>query len=101
MPDMNQATQNDCEHYYWAHIRGGEPLSVRVCQLCRDIDWADLREQVERIRNTAMLEGQHQTAFAIFDDRSRRMSPEDRAALLRELACEGLEPGVPAVPERP
>lgn len=37
----------DCEHFFQTHIRGGEPLSVRICTFCRLPDWADLREQLD------------------------------------------------------
>jgi hypothetical protein len=95
----DRVAQNDCEHYYSTHMRGGEPLSVRICSLCGEVDWADLREQVERIRDAAMLESQHRTALAILGDRPRRLPPEEEAEVRRELAREGLEPGVPAVPD--
>jgi hypothetical protein len=94
----DQVAQNDCEHHYSTHMRGGEPLSVRICTLCGEVDWADLREQVERIRDAAMLIGQHRTVLAFLGDRPLRPPPEEEARVRRELAREGLEPGVPAVP---
>ena len=40
-----EAAVNDCEHYWAHHVRGGSPISVRLCQLCREIDFDDLDEQ--------------------------------------------------------
>jgi hypothetical protein len=35
-----------CEQHAWAtHLRGGEPFTVRICSLCGNIDWDDLRRQ--------------------------------------------------------
>lgn len=34
-----------CEHYWAYHCRDG--LSVRLCQLCHEPDWADFRRQLE------------------------------------------------------
>jgi hypothetical protein len=49
----DQASVNTCDHHYEHQIRGGEPLTVSVCQFCRMPDWADLREQVAGIRDAA------------------------------------------------
>jgi hypothetical protein len=46
--DLSEINAPDCDHHYAAHIRGGEPLSVRICTLCGEIDWDDLRAQVQR-----------------------------------------------------
>jgi hypothetical protein len=54
---MNGPKAADCEHHFEVRIRGGEPLSVRVCTFCRTPDWADLREQLDILYggNTAAL----------------------------------------------
>ena len=45
---LSSGAAADCDHPVWvAHIKGGEPLSVSVCQLCRAINWDQLREDFE------------------------------------------------------
>jgi hypothetical protein len=46
-----------CDHHHAVHMRGGEPVSVRICTLCTAIDWADLRTQVMQVRVDAFHEG--------------------------------------------
>jgi hypothetical protein len=38
-----------CDHAFVSIVRGGEPVSVRVCVLCRQPDWADLRQQIDAL----------------------------------------------------
>lgn len=45
---MSGIEQHDCEHDWESRTRGGEPLAVRICRICRTVDWDDLREQHER-----------------------------------------------------
>lgn len=43
-----QSKAATCDHPVWVtHLRGGEPLSVSICQLCGDINWQQLREDLE------------------------------------------------------
>ena len=44
----------DCEHAWETRLRGGEPLSVRVCRSCGRPDWEDLREQVTALCATKL-----------------------------------------------
>ena len=39
------AAKPDCEHYWAYHLRDG--LSVRLCQLCHEPDWADVRAELK------------------------------------------------------
>lgn len=39
-----------CDHHWIGHLKGGEPLGVRICQFCGDPDWDDLRHQVVELR---------------------------------------------------
>ncbi len=32
-----------CQHFYKSHVRGGEPVSVRICDFCTGVDWNQLR----------------------------------------------------------
>lgn len=41
------AAAPDCDHHWIGHLRGGEPLSVRICSLCGEPDWDDLRRQLD------------------------------------------------------
>jgi len=34
-----------CDHHYETRLRGGDPLTVRICTLCRTPDWDDLADQ--------------------------------------------------------
>lgn len=39
-----------CDHPVWvAHVKVGEPLSVSTCQLCRAINWDELRADFEKL----------------------------------------------------
>lgn len=44
-PAPEKAAADDCEHSYETRILGGQPLHVRLCQLCRTPDWVDLADQ--------------------------------------------------------
>ena len=48
---MAPSTPNafSCDHHYATHIRGGEPLEVRICTLCRTPDWTDLARQTDEL----------------------------------------------------
>lgn len=50
MTDHPLLAVNACDHHYEHQVRVGHPLTVSVCLFCRTPDWADLREQVDRIR---------------------------------------------------
>lgn len=42
---------SDADGCHWAsHMRGGAPLYVKICTLCKRIDWDDLADQVARVR---------------------------------------------------
>ena len=72
----DQASVNTCDHHYEHQIRGGEPLTVSVCQFCRMPDWADLREQVAGIRAAArQAAGQPDTETAPGDCTCGSASP--------------------------
>lgn len=45
--DEQPAAVPDCDHHWIGHLRGGEPLSVRICSFCGDPDWDDLRSQLD------------------------------------------------------
>lgn len=49
MPDLEEqpAALQACYHHWIGHLRGGEPLSVRICSQCGDPDWDDLRRQLD------------------------------------------------------
>lgn len=55
-PLTGQAARSECaEGCAWAsHMRGGQPLYVQICMLCKRINWEDLDEQVARVRATAL-----------------------------------------------
>jgi len=40
---VDAAARPECEHYWAHHCYDG--LSVRLCQLCHEPDWADVRQQ--------------------------------------------------------
>jgi hypothetical protein len=45
-----QSKAATCDHPVWVtHLRGGEPLTINICQLCGDINWQQLREDLEVI----------------------------------------------------
>lgn len=48
-PENSPMAPDDCEHAWVTHVRGGEPLAVRICSLCQAIDWDDLRAQMGAI----------------------------------------------------
>jgi hypothetical protein len=47
------AAKPDCEHYWAYHVYDG--LSVRLCQLCHEPDWADVRGQLEEAEQKGRL----------------------------------------------
>lgn len=96
METEDRAMNTVCDHSFEIRIRGGEPISVRMCTYCHEPDWADLKEQAKRLYDDGYLDGQHRTAEAILRDRPEP-SAEERRRVTEELARYGIEPGVPAV----
>jgi hypothetical protein len=61
--EQSEVQQAVCEHFYVTHIRGGEPVAVRICtQVCGDVDWADLREEIRKEREAAYWTGRGDAA---------------------------------------
>lgn len=70
---MSQPKAPDCPegHAWESRIRGGHPLHVRVCQLCRAIDWDDLSEQLRdmpRVVGAAVVRPGDTLVVAVSDD---------------------------------
>ena len=80
----NPPQANDCEHYFASHIRGGEPLHVRLCQLCHEPDWSDLAEQAAEVRAAALEEAADYLRDAHFRD---GMSVQEIGVALRGTAA--------------
>ncbi|MFF9844642.1 hypothetical protein [Streptomyces sp. NPDC013740] len=114
MTDHAAADVRACDHHYEHQIRAGEPLTVSVCLFCRMPDWADLREQVDRIRDavndTASDTAQHpadlreQYARAIRDavrvrlgTNALRLAREGRPVMLNMSEAEAAADAVLAV----
>jgi len=36
-----------CEHFWKFRVKGGEPLAIGVCTFCGDINWDELRKDLE------------------------------------------------------
>lgn len=47
--DYCSAFPDEGGHHYETHMKSGEPITVQICQLCRYINWEDLRQQLERL----------------------------------------------------
>lgn len=45
---VTAAAEAPCEHYWAFHVHDG--LSVRLCQLCHEPDWADARKERQAVR---------------------------------------------------
>ncbi|MEU9014299.1 hypothetical protein AB0D12_31920 [Streptomyces sp. NPDC048479] len=45
---LRQPVPDSCAHQFVAAINPSVPVIVRLCSLCREIDWDDLAEQVDR-----------------------------------------------------
>lgn len=52
---VQESASASCDHFYVTHIRGGEPVSVGICTLCGEIDWADLRSSIEALTRQAEI----------------------------------------------
>lgn len=49
--DAKVAVAGCTEGCAWAsHMRGGSPIYVKICMLCKRIDWDDIADQVARVR---------------------------------------------------
>lgn len=96
----DQAMESNCEHAYATHVRGGEPVSVRVCTLCGQPDWPDLREQVNRLCDAAAMARQHEVALAFRGDYVP--SAKERQRALDDFARDypGVDPNLPAISAR-
>ncbi len=101
---VQAAAREPCEHYWASHCYGG--LSVRLCQLCHEPDWGDLRGQLaeaerkgtlaerERCAQLAEEHGAHYGCYvSIGDTVTSGLRPA--AALLRDQppATEGTTDG--------
>jgi hypothetical protein len=48
---------NVCDHAYEVRLLGGQPISVRLCILCRTPDWNDLSDQAAELYRWGWDEG--------------------------------------------
>ena len=46
-----------CDHHFEYRILGGQPISVGICTLCRDPNWADLYERAVEVYRWGWQEG--------------------------------------------
>jgi hypothetical protein len=107
---VEPSPQSLCDHpVYVHHIRGGEPLTIPLCQLCGEIGWDDLREQVVEHRRMVLTEVADELRGAA--DRIGAKNPDNGltkglkygASRVRRLAAAappaGLSAPVPADPD--
>lgn len=104
---LSSSAAADCDHAVWvAHIKGGEPLSVSVCQLCRAINWDLLREDFgEQLRKAMWPPEGVPTLGDLLQDLKRHgltLSPAQEAYLLEcGEQADTSEPGPVNTSERP
>lgn len=106
--------QSLCDHpVYVHHMRGGEPLTIPLCQLCGAVGWDDLREQVAEHRRLVLGEAAEAIEADAADLGSAGHTAREEAylaavALIQELAAAAPESTLsarvpaetaPAVPE--